>query len=131
MQILVLLVPALIATVLFEKFKGEELSIKNRVIAMLIFAFFINMICYGVLWLRGWTYQSWAADNHSTLTSIPSTIKYMGVALVSSVTLSYIASFLSFQKGKIVKLVLDKKGEMIISTIILAATVIFGIIYFS
>jgi len=131
MQVLVLLVPAVVATLLFEKFKGYNLSMANRVITILVFAFFINMICYGVFWLIGWTFLNWDTDTYSTLTNVPLTTIYAGIAMLSSIVLSYIASFLTAKKGGLIKLVLSKKGEVIISVIIIAATVIFGIIYIS
>jgi len=130
MQILVLLVPAIIATLLYEKFKDCEFSTKNYVASVLIFSFFINVTCYSVLWLQGWQYQNWALDGASILTSVPSTVKYMVIALIAAVMLSYIASFISLGKEKLIKFVFGNKKEMITAIAILILTVILGILYF-
>ena len=98
--ILLMLVPALISVLLYERFKGYELSTKNRVILLLIFAYLINMVGYATLWLRGWDYQSWTLDGTSTMTHVPFVLKYMAVSLVSAVALPFVLSLVRVGKRK-------------------------------
>jgi hypothetical protein len=98
--ILLMLVPAMISVLLFERFRGYELTTQKRVILLLIFAFFINMVGYAALWLRGWEYHSWTLDGDSTMTSIPFVIKYMAISLVSAVVIAFVLSLVRVGKRK-------------------------------
>ena len=98
--ILIMLVPALISVLLYERFKGYELSTQKRILLLFIFAYLINMIGYAALWARGWTYQSWTLDSSSTMTGVSFCLKYMAISLVSAVALPYILSVVRIGKRK-------------------------------
>jgi hypothetical protein len=90
----------MISVLLFEKFKGYELPNLKRVILLLIFAFFINLVGYVALWLRGWEYHSWTLDGASTMTSIPFVVKYMAISLAVAVVLPFVLSLVKVGKRK-------------------------------
>ena len=96
--ILLMLVPAMISVLLYERFKGYELPNQKRVVLLLVFAFLINMVGYAALWLRGWEYHSWTLDSESTLTRIPFVIKYMALSLASAVILPFVLSLVRIGK---------------------------------
>ena len=96
--ILLLLVPAIISVFLYERFRGKELSIQNRVILFLILAFLINMIGYAALWFRGQEHVSWALSGTSTMTSVSFCIKYMALSLVSAVIIPFVLYFIRKEK---------------------------------
>ena len=98
MLILLLLVPALISVLLYEKFRGYELSIQKRIALLLIFAYFINMIGYAAILIRGWEFISWALDGMSTMTSVSFCLKYMALALVSAVIVPFVFNLIKVDK---------------------------------
>ena len=98
--ILLLLVPAMVSVLLFERFKGCELTNQKRVIMLLIFAYLINMIGYAVLWLRGWEYQSWTLDGESTITGVSFVVKYMAITSVAAVVVPFVLSLVRIGKRK-------------------------------
>ena len=124
LMVLMLLVPALISVLLYERFKGYEMIKQKKVILYVILAFLINMACYVVLWVRGWEYQTWSLDIHSELTRVSFVLKYMGSSLVAAVGFAYLLSLLEVGKSGI-KLVMGRKKEFIVAGIILAALITF------
>jgi len=95
-----MLVPAMISVLLYERFKGYELSTQKRIFLLLIFAFLINMIGYAAMWLRGWEYHSWTLDRYSSMTGISFVVKYMAISLVSSAVLPFVLSLVRVGKRK-------------------------------
>jgi len=83
-------VPPLVAVLIYEHYRGYKLPIFKRVALGLIFSFFITMVGYSALWLRGWQYQNWTLDAHSTMTGITFTIKYMAVSMATAIAMPYI-----------------------------------------
>ena len=98
--VLILLAPALISVMLFEKFKGCELSIYKRIALFVIFAYLINMTVYASIWLRGWENISWALDSGSDLYNVAFCLKYMALSLVSAVIIPFVLSLVKIGKGK-------------------------------
>lgn len=98
--LLVMLAPAMLSVVLYERFKGVVLSVLNRIIAIFIFAFIINLISYSFVWLRGWEHISWALNGTSTLLSVPFCVKYMAVSLVAAVIIAFILNLVQVGKRK-------------------------------
>jgi len=105
LQILLLLVPALISVLLYERFKGCELTLLKRVELLLVFAFLINMVGYAALWVRGRPDLSWTLDSASGMTDISFVLKYMAVSLVTAVALAFILSLVRVSKRD------DKTGD--------------------
>jgi len=98
LQILLMLVPALISVLLFERLKGCELPILKRVELLVVFAFFTNMIAYATVWIRGWAYINWELNCESTMLSVSFVLKYMAVSLVSAVALAFILCLVRVKK---------------------------------
>jgi len=107
--IVIWVVPPLVSVLLYERFRGYELSIFKRVSLGLIFAFFITLVGYSALWFRGWQYQNWTLDAHSTMTGITFTVKYMAVAIVTAVILPYLVCLL--RAAKVPEKKADAKNE--------------------
>ena len=105
LQILLLLGPALISVLLYERFKGYELTLTKRISLLFVFAFFINMVGYATLWVRGWGYHSWTLDSESGMTNVSFVLKYMGITLVAAVALAFILSLVRVSKRN------DKTGN--------------------
>jgi len=105
LQILLMLVPALISVLLFERFKGCELTLLKRVELLLVFAFLINLIGYATMWVMGWGYHSWTLDSESSMTSISFVVKYMGISLVAAIALAFVLSLVRVGKRN------DKTGN--------------------
>jgi len=95
---LLIFVPALISVLLYERFKGYNLTMQKRVMLLLIFAFLINMIWFAITWARGWEFQSWASDSESSLTSTVFVLQHKAISLVSGVVLAYILSLVRVSK---------------------------------
>ena len=100
LQILLLLVPAMISVLLFEKFRGYEMSTQKRVIFLLIFAFLINMLCLGVFWMRGWEHLNWTLGEESSMAHTWFTVQYMVISLVTAVVLAFILSLVRVGRRK-------------------------------
>lgn len=100
MVILVLLVPALIGVLFYERFKGVELSWSKRGMLFAIFAFLINFFGYVVLWLRGFERVTWFADEFFAMMFVSFTVQYMGIALVTSIVLAYVLSLVRIDKSR-------------------------------
>jgi hypothetical protein len=98
LQILVMLVPALIALLLYERFKGYELVLQKRVMLLLIFAFLINMVVYAVMWVRGWDNPSWTAEGEATVIATSFVLQYMLISLVSGVGFAFVLSLVRVGK---------------------------------
>jgi len=94
LAILLLLVPALMSVVLFERFKGYVLDLQKRIMLMFIFAFLINMIGFAFFIVRGWDYVSFALDGSSSMTDVSFVLQYMVLSIVSAVVLAYILSLI-------------------------------------
>lgn len=92
LAVLILLVPAVIGVLCYERFKGYLLIWRKRVELFLIFAFLINMSVYGVMWLRGWGGLDWSFNSESTMVMTSVVFQYMVMALVASVALAYVLS---------------------------------------
>ena len=88
--VLLFFVPPMISVFLYEKFRGRSLSDRCRIAMLLVYSFFINIVFYAVLWLRGWTYHNWGLDSLSTLNSVPFVLKYMALSLVLAVLFPYV-----------------------------------------
>lgn len=99
--ILILLVPALISVLCYEKFKGYELTWVKRIELFLILAFLINMFVYAVFWLRGWELISWTFDADSGAALVSFVVQYMIFSLVASVILPYILSLVRVGKSRV------------------------------
>jgi len=95
---LLIFVPALISVLLYERFKGYDLTIQKRLMLLLIFAFLINMVWFAITWARGWEFQSWASDSESSLTSTVFVLQHKAISLVSGVVLAYILSLVKVSK---------------------------------
>ena len=100
LMILLLLVPALISIILYERFIGHALSDRKRAVLLLIFAFLINMLVYAAIWLRGWDYVSWTLDSASELTHTSFVFKYMALSLVFAVIIPYVLSLVKPGESK-------------------------------
>jgi len=100
MLVLLLLVPSLIAVFLYEKFKECKISIIDRTGLLFIFAFFINMGVYSVIWMRGGTLINWTLDNSSSAASVSFCLKYMLLSLIFAGALSYVFSLIKIGKKK-------------------------------
>ena len=98
--VIMLLAPALISVLLFERFKGYELTAQKRIALLLIFAFLINMLGYAVLWLRGITSIFWTLDKTSTMTEVAFCLKYMALSLVFAAVLPFVLSLVRIGKRK-------------------------------
>jgi hypothetical protein len=81
----------MVSVVLYERFRGHALPNPKRVVLFLVFAFFITMIGYVALWLRGWEYQDWTLDRYSTMAGVSFVVKYMAISIVSAIMLPYAA----------------------------------------
>lgn len=97
---LMLLVPALIGLLCYEKFRGIEFGIKRRVEFYLIFAFFVNLAGYAILWLRGWDKIEWSLGNNSSALLTGVVTQYMLITLVAAVVLAYVLSLVRVGKSK-------------------------------
>lgn len=96
---LILIVPALIAVLLYERFRATELIMRKRVELTLLFAFLINFIGYVVLWLRGNTFFYWDfAVPEAEISRVSFVVQYMLVSLVASVVLAYVLSLVRVGK---------------------------------
>ncbi|MDR2598674.1 MAG: hypothetical protein LBC73_00165 [Oscillospiraceae bacterium] len=96
--ILLLLVPALIALLLFERFKGYSYSLMKRLALLSIFAFLINMFVYAIIWIRGWHYFDWSGLPETSLTGTFVVLQYMVMSLVVAVGLAYVLSLVRIKK---------------------------------
>jgi len=85
--------------ILYERFRGYNLSDRKRLALFMIFAFFINMIGYSATWLRGLGSLNWSLGVNSTMTSTSFVVKYMALSLVSSVALSYVICLLRYKSN--------------------------------
>ena len=112
--ILLMLVPAMISVLLYEKFKGNELSTKQRVILLLIFAYIINLVGYATLWLRGWEYHNWSLGSDSSMTGVSFVVKYMAITFVAAVALPFVLSLVRI--GKPEDQVADETDESDVNT---------------
>ena len=97
---LMLLAPALISVLLYEKLKGYEFSYYMRVALLVVFAFIINMVVYATIWLRGWVNISLALDGGSDLYNVAFCLKYMAMSLVPAVIVPYVLSLVKIGKRK-------------------------------
>ncbi|MDR2590279.1 MAG: hypothetical protein LBC71_04745 [Oscillospiraceae bacterium] len=104
-SVLLLLVPALVSILLFERFRGYEFTLIKRIIALPIFAFLVNMAVYAVLFVRGWAFFSWSGGADSSLTNTSAVLQYMIMALAIGVVLAYILSMVKISKKE------DKPNE--------------------
>ena len=98
--ILMLLVPALISVLLYERFRDYELSNQKRILLLLVFSFLINMIVYAALWLRGWDYVSWTLNSASAMTGVSFCLKYMALSLVSAVIIPLLMNLVKIGNRK-------------------------------
>ena len=98
--ILLLLVPALISVLIYEKLKGYELTIFKRFALWISFVFLINFISYAAVWIRGWNYISWTLDKASDLNSVSFCLKYMAMSLVSAITFPFVLSLIRIGNSK-------------------------------
>jgi hypothetical protein len=97
-MVLMLTVPALISMLLFERFKGYELTLLKRVSLFLIFAFLINMVGYAAFLMRGWDYINMTAGNESVMANTSFVVIYMGITLVSAVAIPFVLSLVRISK---------------------------------
>lgn len=95
---LMVLVPALMAVLFYERFKGYELILRKRIELFLIFAFIINMLGYIVLWLRGWTYVVWTADIEVGALTASFVVQYMAISSVTAIVMAYMLSLVRVEK---------------------------------
>jgi ABC-type multidrug transport system fused ATPase/permease subunit len=93
-----MLIPALISVLLYERFRGYLLSMQKRLMLLLVFAFLINMTGYVAFWLRGWEYISWSLGSESTVTSVSFIVYYMVISLVVAVVFPFILSLIRIGK---------------------------------
>ena len=98
LAVILLLVPALISVLLFEKFKGYVLDLPKRIMLMFIFAFLINMTGYAFFIVRGWEYISFSLDGASSMTDVSFVLQYMVFSTISAVVLAYILSLVRVVK---------------------------------
>jgi len=96
-MILILLAPAFISLLLYEKLTGFKLSVFERIAWSCIYAFLINTGVYTVLWLRGWTEVFWTIDS-TQLASVSFCVQYMAMSLLLSVALPFIFSLIKIGK---------------------------------
>ena len=100
MIILLLLSPALISLLLYERFKAQTHSNLKRVALLFVFAFLINMIAYAAIWLRGWDYISWSLNSSSTMTMVSFCLKYMAISLLFAIIIPFVLSLIEIGKHK-------------------------------
>ena len=100
MLLLLFLVPPMISVFLYERFKGYKLSHYKRGALFLIFAYFINMISYAAIWLRGWDYISWTLDGASSITGVSFCLKYMALSLMFAAIMPFLLSLVRVGKRK-------------------------------
>ena len=98
--LLLLLVPAVLSVYLYEWFKGEKLSVENRIVLYVVSAFLINMFVYAAIWLRGHTSIVWSLSGFSSLTSVSFCLKYMALSLLFAVVIPYALSLIKVVKRK-------------------------------
>ena len=98
LAILILLVPALVSVLLFERLKGYVLDLPKRIMLTFIFAFLINMTGFAFFIIRRWDYVSFSLDGASSMTDVSFVFQYMVFSLVSAVVLAYILSLVRVVK---------------------------------
>jgi len=92
--ILIWVVPPMIAVLFYERLRGCALSYFMRVVAGLIFAFFITMIGYAALWLYGIDQLVWTLDVSSVMAGVSFVVKYMAISIVAALILPFFGSLL-------------------------------------
>lgn len=91
MALLVLICPGVVASVLHTYLNRDQPSSTNALWVALIYAFFINMFLFGLLFLAG-RGDSLTGD---LLNTVSSTVKYGGVALLTALALPNIVVLIS------------------------------------
>lgn len=95
---IIVLVPALMAVLFYERFKGCELILRKRLELFAVFAFIINLIGYVILWLRGWTHVIWAATVDGGALTALFVVQYMVISSVAAVVMAYILALVRVEK---------------------------------
>ena len=98
--LLILLAPAVLSVFLYERFRGETMSLESRLALFVIFAFLINAAVYVAIFLRGWDTIIWSLDSSSTLASVPFCLKYMALSLIFAIAIPYAVSLVKVIKRK-------------------------------
>lgn len=97
---LIVLVPALIGVLFYERFKGYELILRKRVELFFVFAFIINLAGYVILWLRNWTYVVWTAEVGVGALTASFVVQYMVISAVVAVVMAYGLTLVRVEKRK-------------------------------
>jgi len=98
--VLMLLAPAIISVLLFERFKGTALSLQNRIAWFFVFAFLINMTVFMAIWLRGREQINLTLDNSSDLIQVAFCVKYMALSLLAAVAIPFAINLIKVGKSK-------------------------------
>ena len=90
---IILFAPAIIAMLLYEKLNPGDRTIFRFIVITICFAFFINLLAYVTLLLRGHTYI--VLSYYDTLASVIFSIKYMLITMGFACLLAILAAGLS------------------------------------
>jgi len=98
LQFIMLIAPAVIATLLFDKLNPCNRTAFRYVAITLCFSFIINMLVYTAIWLSGYSVIIFTLDE--SLSSVAFCLMHMSISLVFACLLALIATGISKIKNK-------------------------------
>jgi len=122
LQIFIVLVPALLSVLFYERLKRCRFTLINRIILSLVFALFITLVVYVSFWLRGWENIGWTMEVISNMGGISFILFYVIVSLAAAAVLPFLLSLVMIVDSKI-KIVMGNKQELVLAGIIFVASV--------